>query len=163
MYLWWDSKYCLQKSGLNINFRFLKCIAHMSSFFVRKFLALLREQYFSSIHKNSCWYNDCAIEYQLLAYFWKLTTLIGSFELNINTRSNIFNSLQPLIITCSVCSKHNVAICRQLLNLQASFWKNFPNVSSFDIVWFNLTTPELFLSLDLNKFIRGLFRTLSNI
>ena len=32
-----------------------------------------------------------------LAYFWKWITLIGSFELNTNMCSNIFNSLQPLI------------------------------------------------------------------
>ena len=33
-----------------------------------------------------------------LAYFCRWATLIGSFELHTNTRSNIFNSLQPLII-----------------------------------------------------------------
>ena len=36
----------------------------------------------------------CAIEYRLVVLFLK----IGSFELNINTCSNIFSSFQPLII-----------------------------------------------------------------
>ena len=32
-----------------------------------------------------------------LAYFWRLITLIDSFEFNINTCWNISNSLQPLV------------------------------------------------------------------
>ena len=81
-------------------------------------------------------------------------TLIGSFELNINMCSNVFNSLQPLITIKSL------ACPKQLFNLQANYWKNLLNVSSLDIIWFSLTTRELFSSLALNKSIRGLFRTL---
>ena len=33
-----------------------------------------------------------------LTYFWRWAILIGSFELNINTRSNIFKSLQSLTV-----------------------------------------------------------------
>ena len=99
-----------------------------------------------------------------LAYFWRWTTLIGSFKLNINTRSNIFNSLKSLItIWSSACPKHNVTICMQLLNFQATYWKNLLNVSSLDIIWFSLATRELFSSLTLKRFIWGLFRTLLNI
>ena len=56
--------------------------------FVKKFLASSREQCFSCIHKNNYWYLHCVIEYRLIvAYFWKWTTLIGSFEF---TRAQIF-------------------------------------------------------------------------
>ena len=61
-----------------------------------------------------------------LAYFWRWTTLIGSFESNIKTSTNIFNSLQ-LFLTASVnyntmfgMFKDNVVICKELLNLQAT-------------------------------------------
>ena len=88
---------CLQKFGLNINFKFLKYIIHRRYVFFlnRKFLGLSREQCFFCIHKYNCWYHDCAIEHRLIG---RWIILIGSFELNINTRSNIFNSLQPLFL-----------------------------------------------------------------
>ena len=60
-------------------------------------------------------------------------------------------------------SKHNVAICKQLLYLQGTYRENLLNIGSLDIIWFSLTTPELFSSLALRKFIRGLFETLLKI
>ena len=91
----------LQKSGLTINFGFLKYIIHRPHvfFFITEFLALSREQSFSCIHKNNCWYHDCATEHRLIGLFLKINTLTGSVELNINMRSNVFNSLQPLVTT----------------------------------------------------------------
>ena len=47
------------------------------------------------------------------------------------------------------------SICNQLL-------KKLLNISSMDITWFSLATSKLLLSLALNRFIRGLFRTLLN-
>ena len=41
-------------------------------FFVRKFFALSREQGFSWIHNNNCWYQDCAIEYWLIGLFLRM-------------------------------------------------------------------------------------------
>ena len=37
--------------------------------------------------------------------------------------------------------------------------KHLFNVSSLDIIWFSLTTPELLLSLTLNKFIMKFFQS----
>ena len=47
-----------------------------------------------------------------------------------------------------------------MLNLQTTYWKTLLKISSLDIIWFSLTTPELFSLLALKKFIRGLLRTL---
>ena len=41
--------------------------------------------------------------------------------------------------------------------------ENVHNISILDIIWFSLTTTELFFSLTLNKFIRGVFRSLLNV
>ena len=43
-------------------------------FLVRKILALSREQCFSSINKNNCWYHDWAIEYRLIDLFLKINS-----------------------------------------------------------------------------------------
>ena len=38
-------------------------------FSIRKFIALSREQYYSCIHKNNCWYDGCAIQYLFISLF----------------------------------------------------------------------------------------------
>ena len=67
------------KSGLNINFEFLKYIIHrpyVIFFSDRKFFALSREQCTSCIYKNNCWYHECAIEYRLIGFFLKIIIII---------------------------------------------------------------------------------------
>ena len=46
-------------------------------FSIERFSALLsisfiREQCFSCIHKDNCWYDDCVIEYRLISWFFKM-------------------------------------------------------------------------------------------